>query len=50
MPDPNPVICRKPFRRVFHLARQFASAGEGRASFRGLISLGVEQRIAEGGL
>jgi hypothetical protein len=47
MPDPKTVIGGKPFRRVFHLARQFAGARKGRARFRRLMSLGPEQRIAE---
>jgi len=50
MPDPNTVIGGKSLRRVFHLARQFAGAREGRARVRRVISLGPDQRIAEAGL
>jgi hypothetical protein len=50
MPRPKTVIGRKPFRRVFHLVRQFAGAREGRARFRRRKSLGPDQRLPVAGL
>jgi hypothetical protein len=47
VPDPETEIGGKPFRGVFHPARQFAGARKGGARFRRLISLGPDQRIAE---
>src|SRR6516165_6046136 len=50
VPEPDPIICRKPFRRVFYSVRQFAGARKGGTRFRRVISLGPDQRIAEAGL
>src|SRR5215469_18693248 len=42
VPDPKTVISGETLRGVFHPARQFAGAREGRARFRCLISLGPD--------
>src|SRR5215471_18709153 len=50
VPDPKTVIGGEPLRGVFYPARQFAGARKGGASFRRVMSLGPDQRIAEAGL
>ena len=45
MPIPKTPIDRETFRRIFHLARQFAGAREGRAGSRRPEPFGPEQRL-----
>ena len=47
VPDPKTVIGGEPFRGVFFPACQFAGARKGYPRFQRLMSLGVDQRVAE---
>ena len=47
-PSPKDRNRREPFCGVFRPARQFAGARKDRACFRRVISLGPDQRVAEG--